>query len=112
MVWGQRNTNIEVPMTNERERQTYYGAVNLLTHQFHLQAFPAGKGEHTVAYLRWVRQLYPDKHIILLWDGASYHRDTQVKALLQELNAGREEKDWSLTCIAFAPNAPDQNPVE
>jgi hypothetical protein len=23
-------------MTNERERQTYYGALNLLTHEFHL----------------------------------------------------------------------------
>lgn len=99
-------------MTNERERQTYYGAVNLLTHVFHLKEFPAGKGEWTVAYLRWVQGLYPDKKIILLWDGASYHRDTRVKALLTELNEGKEEKDWSLLCLSFAPNAPQQNPVE
>jgi transposase len=112
MVWGQRNASIEVPMTNERERQTYYGAVNLLTHQFHLQAFPAGQGEYTVSYLRWVREVYPGKQIILLWDGASYHRDTHVKALLSELNDGRAEQDWQLICIPFAPNAPDQNPVE
>lgn len=112
MVWGQRNASIEVPMTNERERQTYYGAVNLLTHEFHLKAFAAGKGECTVAYLRWVRGLYPGKQIILLWDGASYHRDVQVKALLAEMNAELEEKDWQLLCLLFAPNAPDQNPVE
>jgi hypothetical protein len=32
MLWGKRNARIEVTMINERQRQTYYGAVNLLTH--------------------------------------------------------------------------------
>jgi hypothetical protein len=32
-VWGPRNARVEVPMTNERERQTCYGAVNLATGQ-------------------------------------------------------------------------------
>jgi len=112
MVWGKRNAKIEVIMTNERQRQTYYGAVNLLTHEFHLKAFPAGKGECTVAYLRWVRNRYPGKRIILVWDGASYHRGSQVKSLLAAVNDGLDEKDWALICLPFAPNAPDQNPVE
>jgi putative transposase len=111
-VWGQRNAPIEVSMTNERDRQTYYGAVNLVTHEFHLKAFPSGKGEYTVAYLRWLRELYSDKKIIILWDGASYHRDGQMKALLAEVNQGLDEQDWQLQCLLFAPNAPDQNPVE
>ncbi|MHB8629929.1 MAG: transposase [Aggregatilineales bacterium] len=111
-VWGPRTTRIEVPMTNERERQTYYGAVNRLSRAFHLQEFPAGKGEYTVPSRRWVRDLYPGKHIILLWDGASYHRDSHVKALLAELNDGLPEKDWPLVCSPLAPNAPHQNPVE
>lgn len=111
-VWGQRNTTLEVPMTNQRDHQTYYGAVNLLTHQFHLKAFPAGQGVWTVAYLRWLRDYYPGKRIIILWDGASYHRSAEVKTLLAEVNAGLAEPDWQLTCWLFAPNAPDQNPVE
>jgi hypothetical protein len=40
-------------MTNERERQTYYGALNLLTQDFHLHEAPAGNGINTVAYLQW-----------------------------------------------------------
>ncbi len=111
-VWGRRNAPIPVSMTNERERQTYYGAVNLLTHDFHLKEFPAGTGQNTVAYLRWLQDLYPGKTIILLWDGASYHRDAQFKTLLAEVNDGVDEKDWSLLCLPLAPNAPDQNPVE
>src|SRR6266853_684 len=35
MAWGKRNAPIVVPMTKERERQTYYGALNLLTQEFH-----------------------------------------------------------------------------
>jgi transposase len=112
MVWGKRNGPIEVPMTNERERQTYYGAVNLLTHEFHLKAFSAGKGEWTVAYLRWLRNCYPGQRIIRLWDGASYHRDVQVRTLLAEVNEGLDEHDWPISCLPCAPNAPDQNPVE
>ena len=112
MVWGKRNAAIEVFMTNERERQTYYGAVNLFSHTFHLKEFPAGNGECTVEYLRWLKSLYPNKRTILLWDGASYHRDVNVKTFLAEANDGRDEKDWQFLCLSFAPNAPDQNPVE
>jgi transposase len=33
------------------------------------------------------------------------------KFLAQE-NAGLAEADWKVTCVRFAPNAPEQNPVE
>lgn len=49
MVWGKRKTPIEVPMTNERERQTYYGAINLVTQALYLQERPVGDGASTVA---------------------------------------------------------------
>jgi len=28
------------------------------------------------------------------------------------VNEGLEEKNWKVTCLRFATNAPDQNPVE
>ena len=111
-VWGKRGQALEVLMTNERERQTYYGAVNLASREFHLQAFCAGNGENTVAYLNWLRKVYEGKKLLLLWDGASYHRDAQCQAFLAEVNQGLEEKDWRVTLMRFAPNAPEQNPVE
>lgn len=111
-VWGKRGQALEVFMTNERERQTYYGAVNLASREFHLQAFCAGNGENTVAYLNWLRKVYEGKKLLLLWDGATYHRDAQCQAFLAEVNQGLEEKDWQVTLLRFAPNAPEQNPVE
>ncbi len=111
-VWGKRGEAIEVSMTNERERQSYYGAVNLISREFHLKDFPGGNGENTVAYLRWLMELYRGKKLLLLWDGATYHRDIQSREFLAEVNHGLAEKDWLVTCLPFAPNAPQQNPVE
>ena len=112
MVWGKRNTPIVVPMTNERQRQTYYGALNLLTQEFHLQAGTAGDGKNTVAYLQWCQRLYLGKKLLVLWDGASYHRGADLREFLEHENAGLPEADRKVTCMLFAPNAPEQNPTE
>ena len=84
MAWGQRNVPMVVPMTNERQRQTYYGALNLLTQEFHLYEASAGNGVNTVAYLQWCQTLYPDKLLGLRWDGASYHRGEELQKFLAE----------------------------
>lgn len=53
--WGKRNVPLVVPMTNERPRQTYYGALHLLTHAVQLQEGAAGDGENTWPLSRGVR---------------------------------------------------------
>jgi hypothetical protein len=99
-------------MTNERQRQTVYGAINCMTRSVHLQEKPGGEGSSTVAYLRWCQSLYPAKKLVLLWDGASYHRGAEMQTFLVQENAGLAEADWKVTCLLFAPNAPEQNPTE
>jgi transposase len=56
--------------------------------------------------------LHPDKKLILLWDGASYHGSEAVQTYLNKVNPGLDEKEWKVTCVLLAPNAPDQNSVE
>ena len=111
-VWGKCGERLEVVMTNQRERQTYYGAINFLTRECHLQHYSSGNAENTIAYLKWLLAIYQGKKLLLLWDGATYHRDSKLKEFLAEVNKGREEKDWLVTLLLFAPNAPEQNPVE
>ncbi len=50
--------------------------------------------------------------LVILWDNARYHCSKDVKAYLDQVNHDLEEKDWKITCLPFAPNAPQQNPVE
>jgi len=111
-VWGKTNERIKVKIVNERSKQTYYGAVNLSTQQCFIQAYKAGNSESTIAFLQYLLSQYPQSRIALLWDGASYHRGQEVRAYLESVNQGLDHNNWKITCIRFAPNAPQQNPIE
>jgi transposase len=111
-VWGRCNERTEVPIQNAKERQTYYGVLNLYNKDFILAPFDQGDGENTVLLIKQLQALNEGKKLIIIWDGATYHRCEEVQAHLDKVNRGLEEKDWKITCMLFAPNAPDQNPVE
>jgi transposase len=99
-------------MTKERQRQTYYGAINVRTRTVPLQEQPSGEGSSTVTFRQWCQSRYPDKKFLVLWDGASYHRGAEMQPFLAQENAGVAEAEWKVTCLRFAPNAPEQNPTE
>jgi transposase len=111
-IWGKTDERVEVPVGNERSKQTYYGAINLQTQQCLIEAAKKGDSEATLTFLRKLLSEYKGKRIVLLWDGASYHRSQEVKDFLAEVNAGLSPEQWKLTCIRFAPNDPTQNPIE
>jgi transposase len=111
-VWGQTNVKIEVPMTNEKNRQTYFGALNYQTKEFIIEAYPSGNGESTVKFVKNLQNKYPNQKIVLIWDGASYHRFGEFREYLTEVNQDKLPDQLEITCILFAPNAPQQNPVE
>ena len=111
-IWGRTNERITVPIANEKQKQTYYGAIDLKTHKLLIQPYQKGESQFTIAFLKYLQSQYPQSRIALLWDGASYHRSGEVKSYLDSVNQGLEPKNWNITCIRFAPNAPEQNPIE
>ena len=111
-VWGKTSERIEIPITNEKERQTYFGALNYQTNQFFVQGYDAGNSENTVLFLKYLEGLNPEKRILIFWDGASYHRFGKTRDYLGEINKDLNRSEWWITCELFAPNAPEQNPVE
>ena len=111
-VWGKRSERIEIPMTNERSKQTYFGAVNIYTGQCVVREAEAGNSKETITFLKFLLEQYPNSRLALLWDGASYHRSKEVKEFLESVNQGVDEQNWKITCMRFAPNDPTQNPME
>lgn len=111
-LWGKRGEALELPIGNQKQRQTFYGAVNLLSEEFHLREAAAGNGENTVEFVKTLQKKHLDKQIWLIWDGAKYHRYGEMQEYLAEQNEGLAEEDWKISCLWFAPNAPEQNPVE
>jgi transposase len=68
---------------------------------------------NTVSFIEHLRTQKPDaKQFLLIWDGASYHKSHEIQEYLQERNWKLTKENWTIRCILFAPNAPEQNPVE
>ena len=111
-VWGKRGEPTQVPVVNEKERQTYYGVINYATHEFIVNPYDAGNGANTVDFIKYLRSKYDPARMLLIWDGASYHKFSEMRDYLEAVNSGLDAKDWPVTCILFAPYAPEQNPVE
>lgn len=113
-VWGRKGKRVEVPMMNERHSKTFYGALDLFSRDFHLQQHDWANMENTVKFLKWLmEEKYPKaKRIFIVWDGASFHKGHLVKEFLDSVNQGLKKSKWKIHCLLFAPNAPDQNPVE
>ncbi len=111
-VWGKTKDRIEIPMTNQREKQTYYGALNLVTHQCLIHPYQKGTSQSTIDFLQYLMQQCPQSRMALIWDGATYPRSQDVKDFLAEVNQGLDESNWRITCLRFAPNALEQNPIE
>lgn len=83
-IWGKSSERIEVPVVNERERQTYYGALNYYTQEFLIKACKKGNSDSTVAFLEYLLTQCPQSRIAIIWDGASYHRSQQVRDYLKK----------------------------
>ena len=111
-AWGKTNMRIKVPIKNEKERQTYYGALDYKTKEFIIKAYPVGNTENTINFIRYLQEIRPGNKLALFWDGATYHCSEQFRGFLSKLNDDLEEENRLINCTKFAPNGPEQNPVE
>ena len=111
-VWGTTDEEIAVPVVNEREKQTYYGAVDYVEGKLLLKAYDAGNSDSTIDYLQYLIAQSPNQKLLIFWDGATYHRSNKIKAFLESLNRNLPQDQWKIHCVRFAPNCPVQNPIE
>lgn len=111
-VWGKRNERVPVPIGNERMRQAYYGAVDMVTGVTHLVPYDTADALTTTDFLVDLRLRFPNAKLTIIWDNASHHKAAPVREYLAQVNAGRAAEDWPITCLWFAPHDPSQNPIE
>lgn len=95
-VWGKSDQEITVPVINEREKQTYYGAVDYLEGQLLLKAYEKGNSENTIDYLRYLLNESGDQRLLIFWDGATYHRSKEIRGFLEEVNQTLPSDEWKI----------------
>jgi hypothetical protein len=61
----------------------------LWTKEFIVAPYSAGNGENTVKFIQEIKIYHPEQTLLLIWDGASYHRGEEVKNLLAIENEGK-----------------------
>lgn len=111
-VWGKTDMRIEIPVKNEKQKQTYYGAINYRTGQVTTREYEQGNTENTIKFVQELIKENKNQKIVIIWDGATYHRSQEWREYLNKMNQGNQEEEWLIRCIRLAPNAPEQNPIE
>lgn len=103
-MWYQKGKEPVIKTTGERKKRSFYGALNLKTGKVHVHDCEWENQEETVVFLRKIRQIYPKRKILLLWDGAPWHKGNRMRQYLR--------KTKNLELMRFPPYSPELNPQE
>jgi transposase len=71
--------------------------------QVRLWPYPRASGEHTIAVLRRLRNVIPTGRLVVIWDGAPYHRAGAVRDAAARLD---------IAIVPLPGYSPDLMPVE
>ena len=79
--WADRGRPLWVASSSpgHSAKVSFYGLYLYNEGQVRLWPYPRANGEHTVEVLRRLRAEHPDRELVVLWDGASYHRAGTVR---------------------------------
>lgn len=103
-VWLPQGEYPKVTVSNERQKRSVYGFLNVKTGREHAFKTERQTMHDTVRILRRIRRRYPREQLLLLWDGARWHHGSAVQRWLQE--------DGRVEILPFPRYAPEENPQE
>lgn len=104
-AWGVRGERFHVASSSPglSAKVSFYGLYLYNEGQVRLWPYPRANGEHTIDVLRRLRAELPDDKLVLIWDGAPYHRAKAVWAAAASLG---------ITLVPLPGYSPDLMPVE
>ncbi|MBI4999727.1 IS630 family transposase [Candidatus Gottesmanbacteria bacterium] len=105
-IWFKKGKYPNIKVDQKREAVSFYGALNIKTGEETVLDASRQTSRNTVSFLRKLERIYQRKDVLLIWDGAPWHRG-EVKKYLKEKN-----KKWKLQLMYFPPYSPDYNPQE
>lgn len=111
-TWGKRNERVTVAIGNTKARQTYYGALDARSGEMTVVPYCVADQLSTIDFLLDLQLRNPGVKLTICWDNASWHTGAKITEHLEALNAGLPPEEWPITCLNFAPHAPEQNPIE
>lgn len=103
-IWLPQGEYPQVEVSNKKESKSIYGFLNIKTGAEHAFKTNWQNMFITARQLKKIRQIYPQKKLLILWDGPGSHRGSQVTKYL--------ERDGNIEVVYFPPYSPEENPQE
>jgi len=103
-IWLKKGDYPKIEISNTKKNKSLYGFLNIKTGKEHAFVREWQNMHITTEVLKEIRALYPNQKIILLWDGAGWHRGSVVQDFIKE--------DGKIETIYFPPYSPEENPQE
>lgn len=103
-IWLPKNEYPKIEVSNNKKALSVYGFLNIKTGQEHAFKKDWQNMYITVEVLKKLRRKYPKKKLIIFWDGAGWHRGSEVKKFV--------EKDKNIEIVYFPRYSPEENPQE
>ncbi len=103
-VWLPQGEYPKIEISNKKENRSIYGFLDIKTGKEH--AFKAEWQNMfiTCDVLKKLRKVYPTEKLLIFWDGAGWHRGSEVQKFIKE--------DGNIEIIYFPKYAPELNPQE
>ena len=103
--WAERGQRLWVASRSPglSAKLSFYGLYLYNEGQVRLWPYPRANGDHTIEVLRRLRAAFPDEVLIVLWDGAPYHRAQAVRDIARTLD---------IELMPLPGYSPDLMPVE
>jgi hypothetical protein len=86
--WSERGRRFWIASPSPRlsDKLSFYGLYLYNEGEVRLWPYACANGEHTVDVLRRLRDEWPEDKLVVVWDGASYHRACMVREAAEGLN--------------------------
>lgn len=103
-IWLPQGEYPKIEISNKKENRSIYGFLNIKTGKEHSFKTKWQNMHITKEILTKIRKIYPKQKILLLWDGAGWHRGSVVQEFIKE--------DENIETIYFPRYSPEENPQE
>lgn len=103
-IWLPQGDYPKIEVSNKKENRSIYGFLNIKTGQEHSFKTERQTMYHTKERLEQIRNIYPNKKLLLLWDGAGWHRGSVAQDFIK--------RDGNIEIIYFPRYSPEENPQE
>ncbi len=103
-IWLSQGDYPKIEVSNKKESRSIYGFLNIRTGDEHAFKTSWQNMFITVGVLKKLRKIYPAQKLLLLWDGAGWHRGSEVQKFIKQ--------DKRIETIHFPRYSPEENPQE